>query len=276
MGKLSSILTALFCAVSPLASGEIAEVQVEQTESKLKLGKQTVASVRSAYEKGEYDSFLSQTDEDYKRADLSGLIEMRQKQIPVDFQEKWEEQFSDLQKKKNRELLNAVSDQDDSMFAEKVRSLAGNIFTADQEKAISRLNSFVVLAPKGGANDDENRLIDLDLEYEYKLLHAQLPMSDVSPQQQQEYQLALRMEKMDKMAAASKSFQDLSLKQAVSLAAATLDVRLARNLDGVDLNALVRDKVKPSNSAEEKVYSILSSYQGQFADLMKDLDQANR
>ncbi len=274
MGNLSTILAAILCAVSPLVSGDIKGPQAEQPESRLKLGKETVSAVRSSYEKGEYDEFLAVMDEDFKGADLEGLIQMRQKQIPADFQEKWEEQFGELQKEKNRELLNALSDKDDSLFAEKVRSLAGNISTPEQEKAISRLNSFIVLAPNGGANDDENKLINIDLEYEYKILHAQIPMSDVSLQEQQEHQLALRMEKMEKMVAASKSFQDLSLKQAVGLAAANLDARLARNLDGVDLNAII--KGKPTNELEEKVYSILSSYQGQFSDLMKELDNANR
>jgi hypothetical protein len=83
------------------------------------------------------------------------------------------------------------------------------------------------------------------------------------------------MEKMKKMVRASKSFQDHSLKQAVGLAAANLDMRLARNLDGADLNALVKSKVKPSTDLEDKAYTILSSYQGQFNDLMKELKNAN-
>jgi hypothetical protein len=46
---------------------------------------------------------------------------------------------------------------------------------------------------------------------------------------------------------------------------------MPRNLDGADLNKLVKANAKPSNDVEEKVYSILSSYQGQFSDLMKQL-----
>lgn len=276
MAQISTILAALFCATAPLASIEVQESKIEASQSSIKLGREMVSSVRASYENGEYNEFFSEMDASYKGVDLSGFIQMRQKEIPVDFQEQWEQKFTQLQKERNSELLNAITDKDDSIFAEKVRSLAATISTPEQEKALSRLNSFIVMAPNTGANEDENTLIALDIEYEYKLLHAELPMSDVSPQKMKEHQLALRMEKMDRMVEASKNFQDLSLKQAVGLSKANLDARMARNLDGADLNAIVKGKVKASNNTEENVYSIISSYQGQFSDLMKELDSANR
>lgn len=267
MGKLSTIFAALFCATAPLASLEVQEPKTEVTESRINLGKEMVRTVRSAYENGKYNPFLSEMDASYKEADLKGLIEMRQKDVPVDFQEEWAAKFDALQKVRNQELLNVISDKDDSPFAQKVRSVATNISTPEQEKALSKLNSFIVVAPGKGANEDENALINIDIEYEYKLLHAAADHS-------KEHQLALRMEKMDKMLAASKNFQDLSLKGAVGLASSNLDARLARNLDGVDLNQLAKNK--PSNKTEESVYAIISSYQGQFSDLMKQIDHVNR
>lgn len=279
MGNFSTVLAAIMCAVTPLASAEATELKTEQTQTSLKLGKETISSIRDSYQKGEYNEFLSETDASYSQAlsdnGLDGLIQMRQKPIPAEFHEKWEQQFSDLQKLKNKELISAISEKDESLFAEKVRSVAANLSTPEQEKAIAKLNSLITKAPKTGANEDENTLIDIDLEYEYKMLNAQLPMSDISPQKSQVHQIALRMEKMDKMVEASKSFQDHSLKQAVGLAAANLDARLARNLDGTDLNALVKGKMKASNEVEEKVFSILTSYQGQFTDLMKEIGDAN-
>lgn len=276
MSHISTILAAILCATAPVASSEVVETKTEQSESNYQLGKETVSVIRTAYEKGQYKDFLSEMDSSYKSADLSSLIDTRQKQIPLEFQEEWEAQFLALQKEKNQELLSAISDEDESIFAQKVRSLAADLSTPEQEKAVSKLNSFIAMAPQSGANDDENTLINIDLEYEYKILHAQMPMSDLNPLKSQEYQIALRMEKMDKMVAASKNFQDHDLKQAVGLAAANLDARLARNLDGADLNALVKGKAKPANATEEKVHSILSSYQGQFSDLMKELGNANR
>ena len=269
MGNISTILAALFCATAPFATPEGSLSKTEQTEPRLQLGEKAVSAVRAAYEKGEYREFLSEMTRSYEQADLQGLIETRQNEIPLDVQEQWEEKFSNLQKKKNQELLSAVSDEDDSPFAKKVRSAAANLSTPEQEKAISKLNSFIMMAPNTGANEDENRLIQIDLEYEYKLLHAQLPVEAESPQKQQEYQLALRMEKMDRMVSASKNFEDSSLRQAVALAAANFDARLARNVDGADLNKLAN----PSTPLEESVHSIVSSYQGQFTDLMREIDQ---
>lgn len=280
MGNLSTILTAILCASAPLAAIDTREQRIEQAQSNFKLGKETVGAMRSAYEKGEYDSFLQEVEGSYQQAlaqkELDSLIQMRQKDVPVDFQEKWEKEFVALQQKKNAELLSALSDKDDSLFAQKVRSLAANPSTPEQEKAISILNGFVSLAPGSGKSDDENKLIQIDLEYEYKILHAGSPASDLSSQERQEQQLVLRMEKMDKMAEAAKTFQDHGLKQAVGLAAANFDARLARNLDGADLNAYVKGTAKPANAQEKKVVSILTSYHEQFSALMKTIADANR
>ncbi len=276
MGTINTILAACFCATAPISSIVFQDPKTESVASSIKLGKETVSSVRSGYENGIYNEFLTEMDAVYKEGDLGGLLQMRQKEVPATFQEKWEEKFLDLQKERNDQLLSIISDKDDTVFAKKVRSLAANLLTPEQEKALSKLNGFIAMAPGSGANEDENTLIDIDLEYEYKLLHAGYPTSDVSPEKRGAYQLALRMEKMDKMVAASKNFEDASLKQAVGIAAASLDERLARNLDGVDLNRLLKAKAKPSNATEEAVYSVLSSYQAKFTDLMKQIDHANQ
>ena len=280
MGNMSTILAALFCATAPVAAMDAVDSKTEQVQSSLKLGKQTVSTIRDAYEKGEYNEFFTEMNVSFEQAveenGLEGLIQMREKQVPADFQEKWEQRFSELQKLKNSELNSALSDKDDSLFAQKVRSLAANVSTPEQEKAICKINSLIAKAPGTGVNEDENTLIDIDLEYEYKLLHVQMPDSETSPEQRFQRQIALRMEKMDKMLEASKNFQDASLKQAVNLAASNFDARLIRNIDGTDLNNLFRSQAKPANETEEKVFAILESYQGQFSDLMKQLGNENR
>jgi hypothetical protein len=280
MGNMSTILAALFCATAPVAAVDVIDSKTEQAQPSARLGKETVSVIRQAYEKGDYNEFLTEMNISYEKAmeenGLEGLIQMRKQEIPANFQEKWEQKFIELQKQRNAQLNSVLSDQDDSLFAQKVRSLAADLSTPEQEKAISKLHSLVAKTPGSGINDDENTLIDLDLEYEFKLLNAQMPLSDVSPDQILQHQIALRMEKMDRMIEASKNFKDASLKQAVSLASANLDERLARNLDGMDLNNLVKSHAKASNETEEKVFSILESYQSQFTDLMKQLGNEAR
>lgn len=275
MVKFIKILAALFCATAPMAT--IVETapsnKSEEVLPGYTLGKERVSSIRSAYENGEYNEFLSEMDASHEEADLSGLIQMRQKDVPLEFQEKWEQQFSSLQKTRNGQLLEVIADTDDSAFANKVRSAAADLLTPEQEKAISRLNSFIAMAPKTGANDDENTLIDIDVEYEYKILHANLPLGN--PDSQAAHSIALRMEKMDKMVEASKNFQDMGLKTAVGMARDTFDARLGASLDGNDLNAMLKNKAKPNNETEGKVFSIFSLYQGKFADLLKELENEN-
>ena len=270
MGYISTFLAAILLSTAPLATREQKEPRQELIESNFKLGKDVVAGVRSGYENGKYNQFMFDMDEAYNKADLKDLIQFRENGSSKDIPEEWENQFSELQRQKNSELLKALSEKDNSLFASKVRSLASNILTPEQEKAISKINIFIAMAPNTGANVDENTLIDIDLEYEYKLSQALVVHeSTISPDEKQSLQIALRMEKMDRMLQASKHFEDKSLKQAVTIAHATLDARLARNLDGRDLNVLAKKKAE--NKDQEIVYSILRSYQDQFSDLVKEL-----
>ncbi len=274
MGNISTILAALFCATAPMGTLVMTQAPVEAV-AEPRLGKERVSSVRAAYAKGEYSAFLKEMDESYQKTDLNGLIQMRQGHVSVETQEKWEQKFLNFQKERNQQLAAILADTDDSAFAKRVRSATVNPLTPEQEKAFSKLNAFIAMAPGTGANADENKLIDIDLEYEYKILHADLPGQELSADERQAYNLALRMEKMDKMKAAAKSFQDLGLKQTVGMASDTLDAMLARNLDGVYLNGLLKNKAKPANETEEKAFAILSLYQGKFADLMKEIDHTN-
>ena len=269
MSYMSTFFSAILLTTAPLVAVDQKEPRQEHVESNYKLGKDVVAGVRSGYENGKYNQFMFDMDEAYNKADLKDLVQLRENGSNKDIPEEWEKQFSDLQRQKNSELLKALSEKDDSLFASKVRSLAANILTPEQEKAISKVNTFIAMAPNTGLNVDENTLIDIDLEYEYKLSQALIPEPSKTPQEKQALQIALRMEKMDKMLQASKHFEDKSLKQAVIVAHATLDARLARNLDGKDLNILAKEKAKNKN--QETVYSILRSYQGQFSDLIKEL-----
>lgn len=269
MGYISTILAAVLLSTTPLVAKDQNEPRQELVQSNFKLGKDVVAGVRSGYENGKYNQFMFDMDEAYNKADLKDLIQLRESGAGKDIPEEWEKQFSELQRQKNSELLKALSEKDDSLFASKVRSLASNILTLEQEKAISKVNIFIVMAPNTGANVDENTLIDIDLEYEYKLAHVVNHEPTLTSDEKQALQIALRMEKMDKMLQASKQFEDKSLKQSVTIAHATLDARLARNLDGRDLNVLAKKKAE--NKDQEIVYSILRSYQGQFSDLIKEL-----
>lgn len=274
MKTISTILAAVLCSSAPLVAQDgSSSPQIEQTSQiQMQMGKETISALRQAYQKGEYDQFLKEMDEAYQTIrsenQLSNLSDLRVAQLPeLKDGDKWEETAAALREEKNQQLLNAISDEDSSVFAQKVRSAAAKLSTSDQEKALAQLSLFRLMAPNSGKTADENRMIDLDLEYEFKVLHMGRPVEgETSASQKRLNQYVLQMEKSEKMAEAAKSFQDASLKQAVGLASSNLDERLAQNWDQMDLVFLARGKIKASNEQEEKIASILSSYQAKFND----------
>ena len=275
MINLNILLAILSVGSSPLLAVEPSPLS-NKTEVVLPqqvLGSQAIDAIREGFENGNYDSFLKELDDSYKGAvaknQLTQLVEMREGVF--EHWKEWETKAQNLQKEKNKELIRAVEDEDPSPFKEKVLSAASNPIAPEQEEALFKIASFRQMAPGSGANEDENRLIDLDLEYEYKALHLAMP--GASSANLKEKQIVLRMEKEIKMIELASSFQDASLKKAVDLYAQNLNTRLAQIWDAVDLNALANGKEKIANAAEEKVALILNQYQEKFGDLAKQLNK---
>ncbi len=288
MITISSILAAILCSASPIIPQEEAKPapveqvaeQVAQEKTQLKMGSEVISSLRTAYQNGEYSEFLKQMHESYTIASqenqLKGLSDMRVAGFPeMKDVQKWEDKAEMLKNVKNQELLNSIADEDDSVFAKKVRSAAANLSSPDQHNALVQLSLFHLMTPKSGKTADENTLIDLDMEFEYKII--QLNSSSDPSDDRRLKQYVLQMERMEKMVVASKNFQDASLKQAVGLASANCDERLAQNWDTRDLRAIAAGKIKPSNASEEKVVSILSAHDAKFQDEFKQfLDSQGR
>lgn len=271
MKSISIILSSILCAASPLLAQDAPQPAAEQTLPSVQLGADSISRIRADYQKGAYDELFTELDESYKQvqseSQLSGLADMRASIQPVPNLTQWEEQRMQLQKERNSILIEALTS--DDAFGQKVRSAASSL-SPEEEQAWHQLARFRTMAPLSGANPDENRLIDLDLEYEYKALHLDMPLIENEQiSNRQDKQIALRMQKMDRMAEASKSFQDESLKGAVQFASKSFDKRLTQQRDLGDLMALVKGKQKPQNPQEEKIASILSSYQQKSSDLTK-------
>lgn len=272
MKNLSILLAVLSIGASPLLASEALSpnVKIEQSiQIQQKLGVQAIAEIRQAYESGDYDDFLKELDDSYLSArdknQLTQLIGMREG-VSDDW-EKWDDQARKLQELRGRELIAAVEDESGSLFKDKVISAATHFSSSEQDDALFRMAALRQMAPNSSENSDENKLIDLDLEYEYKSLHLSTPGKPTSDLK--EKQMVLRMEKAQKMSDLSKSFKDASLKKDVDFYVQDLDLRLAQNWDTIDLNALASGRVKPANAREEKVVSILNQYQEKFSDLAK-------
>lgn len=270
MKIISTILAAVLCSSAPLLAKEEADKKttVQPALIQQKLGKEAVAELRKAYENGEYDSFLSEVDASYETLKenhkIDELASLRTQQV---IDQRWIDAVIPLQIEKNQKLLEHVADQN-SPFAEKVKSAATDILTPDQHQALRNLAKIRDMAPGQGKNADENRLIDLDLEYEYKALHVGIPAMDPFAQTDtKSQQFVLKMEMMDKLLALSESFEDAQLKESVRIASQNFDQQLAQKWDQMDLSALAKGKIESQNTIEEKVATTLQIHVEKLQDL---------
>lgn len=277
MKNFSIILTALALGVAPVqslmkssmqsSSKQAPKIEAVSSLEMLKNGHESVVSIRQTYEQGGYDQFLKEMDDAYAVAkeqhQLDQLVQMRTG-VQSEWQE-WEARVQKFQKEKNAQLLHAIAGKEKTQFIEKVQSAVANLSNDQQEKAIERMAAFRQMVPGTGKNSDENCLIALDLEYEFKALNLDRP--GVSVQEKRAELCALRMEKLDRMLEAAQEFEDSSLKEQVAVYANNFDARLAQSWDIADLNALANGKIAPANGIEQEIASILKLYQEKFSDM---------
>jgi hypothetical protein len=268
MKNLSIVLASFLMGASPLLADDpsVPPSKIEQI-SQQPLGSQVIAEIRKGYESGEYDRFLKELDDSYQTAreknQLTQLIEMREG-VSDDWRT-WEELAQKLQEKKGKELIAALEDEAPSPFKTKVLSSVADELSPEQEEAIFHMAALRQMAPNTGKNDDENQLIDRDVEYEYKSLHASMPGKSAASSREQ--QMVLRMDKAKKMLDLSASFKDAALQKDVALYAQNLDQRLAKVWDTMDLNGWVNGPLRAESESQEKVASILKHCQEEFSEL---------
>lgn len=242
-------LASMLCISGAFALNEgPTPIITESRESEnLRLGKEVISQIRKEYKEGRFDSFLKEMDDSFEKVfesdGLSGLAELRQG-ASIDLQ--WMDAVKKLQNERNSEMILLVQEEQ-SVFAEKVRSIAS---IDPQESLFLRFHQML---PGTGKNMDENVLIALDLEYEYKMIHL-----DATDAKENLY--ALKMEQADKMLLASQSFEDEALKAQVETLAQNVDAYLAKNYDARDLQAMVHGTIQPSSKVEERVISVLKDH----------------
>ena len=169
MMKHITLALAALLSSGPLAADEEKARSVvieEQVVIDQRLGKETIAQIRSGYEEGRYDEFLKEMDRAYETGveenKVAGLAHLRSETAKLD--EKWVDAAQALQKERNAAFAKIVAEQP-GVFADRVRSTVAQITTHEQDKALLQLTSLSQKMPGSGANEDENRLIDLNLEY---------------------------------------------------------------------------------------------------------------
>ncbi|MBI3508418.1 MAG: hypothetical protein HY069_02120 [Chlamydiia bacterium] len=262
---LATMLLAGDPAVSSAESAALKKEIPTQISSQM-LGHAAIEQIRKDHSAGKYKDLLQELDTAYqasmKNDGLKSLSEMRIGPAPE--QQKWEELMKKTLDERNQELKQLVTPEQDAFLSQKISS-GTTSSNSELDAALSRLSTLHMLAPNQGANADENALIAIDFEYEYKAIHLDMPLlMGQKGQDLREKQVALKMEQMDRMLQASKTFEDLSMKAAVETVHAQLDTLLAHNWDMVDLHGFMRNG---QTESEKKIASILSHYRDKFAEL---------
>jgi hypothetical protein len=273
---MKTIILSLFAillgstGVAPAEEGTKPAVAIEQATVEQKLGQGALAQLRNDYEEGRYDPFLREIDTSYEKVQeenkLTGLANFRQGKMT---DQKWADAANLLLIERNKQLVEVVAG-NESLFAQQVRSASADLTTPEQAQALLRMANLRQMAPGTGKNSDENALIDLDLEYEFKSIHLDMPVIDGQPApDRREKHYILKMEMADKMLSSAQSFQDAALKKDVELYAQNIDGRMAQNWDQYDLTLMAKGKTKPADKVQEKVVSVLQNHQEKMGDLTK-------
>lgn len=266
---MNIILTTLVLAAEPALEQEtkpVTEIIADQkTESRL--GKEAISKIRSDYLAGKYATTFKQLDVAYEESSkedgLKNLAEMRIG--PMQDQAAWEAVMMKTLTERNAELKKVVDGKEGNISLKVLSAITTHDPKVDE--ALSALGRLHTLAPGQGNNEDENQIINIDFEYEYKTLYLDMPvMTGQKEEAAREKQIALKMEQLDRMLAISKDFQDESLKSAIETVHSHLDELLAQNWDMTDLHALTRNAQTPT---EENISKVLTNYREKFSELSK-------
>jgi len=280
MKSISLCLAALLSAGSPLVAEDLAaSPKTEQRETlkstNLSLSKDYLNTIHSHYEHGEYQEFLEQMDQAYLRAKqdgaLEGLIAIRKEEALIAKEqektnEKWDQLFRSWEKERNNELLKLIGNDETSVLAQKIRSVAKPLDPVFQE-TLSYFSQLRNLELGQGKNADENLLIEKDLELEYKKGHfsSLLATGNWTPDYREKL-VALHFDFADQLLKDSKEFQDKDLQKKVNILTSALNDYYERKLNAEDLQRLTLGAIPPGTDLEEKAAAILAAYAEKFSE----------
>lgn len=247
---------------------------IVQAESETQLGQKAIEQIRKDYLDGKYKETLKELDDSYEEVSRDGGLEnLAEMRIGSGLDQKgWQEIVKKTVGERNQALKKAIQGEHGAL-ADQIASAAQPI-DSNVEEALLRLNQLHTLAPGQGKNADENAIIDIDFAYEYKAIHLDMPVFiGQKGEDLRSKQIAVAMEKLDRMLDVSKNFEDKELKSAIETVHGHLDALLAQNWDLSDLHALTRDASTP---LEKKVAQILNDYRDKFSQLSKEFLENQR
>jgi hypothetical protein len=239
--------------------------------------------LEASYANGEYDTFLAELDEQYKRAGkagvLRGLFESVKK---VNKDESVSAQVEAIRatreqrdKERNRRLQEIATANPDLEISQKIQSLTSSPLSEQEKQILKELSALKIHIPEDTAPTIENKISALETEYHIKmlLLRGALFQSKTPSDNLHQKLQALTLQKFDRMEKAAKEYQSQEWMEKIAIAKEANHHLSVSAEESKELFALVTDAREPQNAVEEKVKQVMMDYINEWAGSPTELVQ---
>ncbi|MBS0629496.1 MAG: hypothetical protein JSS30_04640 [Verrucomicrobia bacterium] len=236
-------------------------------------GQQIVAEVEATYQKGEYEIFLEQLDEQYQRAGkagvLRGVFESAKAVMPVSAtvkdQKEYRSELAKLDKERNEQLLDAIGNNKDSAIGQKIEEISSYKISQEQIEVLAELDTLKYQVPQDTKATIDNKIAALEVEFYIKslLLDIASQKSGSSAEELNKKKIALALQKLDRMEEAAKDYDDEIWMKKIALAKEGFRADKAYKMDVAVLKELAAGNINPENPVEEKVKGIMIDFLSQ-------------
>jgi len=238
-------------------------------------GNQIVQQMDEAYQKGEYNAFLTALHAHYETAGkagaLRGIFESAKKAMQKTHHEILtslklkRHEVAKLSKERNQRLLHAVSENPDLDIVQKVDSVVFSSITDEQNDILTELEALKFEIPETAQATIENKISAIETEYYIKSLLLDIGdhMTKEEMQDLEKKKIILGLAKLDKMFEAANEYGEKKWAEKIEKAKGAYRAQKAFTIDYEVLQNLARGKFDPQNSVEEKVKEIMMDYLNQ-------------
>lgn len=235
-------------------------------------GNQVVQEIDSAYQEGEYDSFLRQMHEHFQNAGRAGALRGIFESAKVAMSDRLNDviaglkahrtEIARLNKERDQKLLEAIAGNPEEEIVQKVDSVVFSSPTLDQDDILKELEALKFEIPETALATIENKISALETEYYIKslLLDIGAQQAKTPPTDTDKKKTILQLEKLDKMEEAAKDFNDPIWINKIEKAKAAFRAEKAFRMDYKVLENLGKGIIPVQNPVEEKVKEIMMEY----------------
>jgi hypothetical protein len=270
-------------ATAQVPPTEISQVvNIQQT----KPGTLLVDEVMKEFNDGKYKQFFSRLDKQFEKDrnefQMNSLLNERKKvaslpsKHPKDA-ESYAKAADTLLKDRDQALIDLCMSYPTSAETTSVKNMIFLTLSADQKQSLDYLYSLKFKFKGDGKTPLENELIKLDVEYWLKSLSldAATLKQNVSLETTMKQQVALDLEKLDKMKDAALKDPNSAAGHAILVAYGVYPKYKAMLLEENRLNLLAKGQIAPQSPFEEKAKGVMQSFNEKHLELVNKYFPSN-